>query len=219
MWRVDLHAHTHHSSDGLIAPRDFIRRAREAGLDRIAVTDHNTLRGALEACALDPEFVIPGEEVKTTDGELLAFYVKEEIPRGLAPEEAIRRLRAQGAVISVSHPFDRLRSGAWKEPDLRKIIGLVDALEGANARCLYAEDNRLALQYARRYSLPVTAGSDGHENSELGRMGLEMPAFTDAASFRAALSAAKPFGSLSPWWVHFFSTYAKWKKRLGKRRG
>jgi predicted metal-dependent phosphoesterase TrpH len=212
--RTDFHTHTVFSRDGLTDIPQFIAAARQAGLDRVAVTDHNTLRGALEAAALAPEMIIIGEEIMTTEGELLGYYLQKEISKGLTPEETVARLRDQGAAISVSHPFDRLRHGAWKVDALRRILPAVDAVEGFNARCLFAEDNRRADSFARENKIAATAGSDAHIAYELGAAGLEVPPFHDAATLRAALPQAAVFGRLSPWWVHFFSTYAKWKKRI-----
>jgi predicted metal-dependent phosphoesterase TrpH len=212
--RTDFHTHTVFSRDGLTGVPQFIAAAKRVGLDRVAVTDHNTVRGALEAAALAPDLIIPGEEIMTTEGELLGYYLRKNIPKGLTPEETIARLRDQGAVISVSHPFDRLRHGAWKLDALRRILPLVDAVEGFNARCLFAEDNRRTDQFARENSKSMTAGSDAHIAYELGAAGLEVPPFHDAATLRAALPRAVVFGRLLPFWVHFFSTYAKWKKRI-----
>ncbi len=217
LWRVDFHSHTAYSKDGLAAIRSFVDSARRAELQRIAVTDHNTIRGARDAFSLAPDLIIPGEEIMTREGELLGYYVREEIPKGLTPEDAITRLREQGAVISVSHPFDRLRRGAWKTDALARIAPKVDAVEGFNARCLFAGDNRSAAEFARSRNLPVTAGSDAHAAFELGACGLELPPFHDGPSLLAALRGARVFGRLSPWWVHFFSTYAKWKKRISAR--
>jgi predicted metal-dependent phosphoesterase TrpH len=214
LWRVDFHTHTIHSKDGLTRIQLFLEAARRAGLDRVAITDHNTIRGALEAAALAPDFVIPGEEIMTSEGELLGYYLREEIPRGLSPEETIARLRAQDAAISVSHPFDRLRRGAWKPGALARIAPLVDAIEGFNARCLFPADNRAAMEFAAARRLPVTAGSDAHAKLELGVCAAELPPFHDGPTLRAALRGARVSGRLSPWWVHFISTYAKWKKRL-----
>jgi predicted metal-dependent phosphoesterase TrpH len=215
-WRVDFHTHTVFSKDGLTAVRAYIEAARQAGLQRVAVTDHNTIRGALEAFSLAPDLIVPGEEIMTRAGELLGYYVREEIPKGLSPEEAISRLREQGAAVSVSHPFDRFRRGAWSPDALARIAPLVDAVEGFNARCLLAADNRDAADFARGRNLPVTAGSDAHAAFELGRCGLEIPPFHDGPSLAAAWRGARVFGRLSPWWVHFVSTYAKWKKRVIK---
>ena len=149
MLALELHSHTHASEDSLSRPADIVRTCRRRGIDRIAITDHNAISGALEAQALAPELVIVGEEIMTTQGELLAYFVKERIPPKLDPFETIRRLRAQGAAISVSHPFDRYRGGAWQEQDLRGIVALVDAIEVFNARCVHAEDNARALAFAR----------------------------------------------------------------------
>jgi predicted metal-dependent phosphoesterase TrpH len=214
-WRVDFHTHTVYSKDGLTGIRPFLEAARRAGLDRVAVTDHNTVRGALEAASLTPDLVIPGVEIQTSEGELLGFYIRGEIPRGLLPEETISRLREQGAAVSVSHPFDRFRRGAWNERTLARIVPLVDAVEGFNARCLFADDNRQAAEFARKNGLPITAGSDAHAALEIGAAGLELPPFHDGASLRAAFRRARAFGRLSPWWVHLFSQYAKLRKRLG----
>ncbi len=215
--RADFHTHTFYSPDGSTDILKFIAASRRAGLDRVAVTDHNTLRGALEAAALAPDLIIPGEEIMTTEGELLGYYLRKEIPKGLTPEAAIALLRDQGAAISVSHPFDRLRHGAWKIDALRRILPLVDAIEEFNARCLFTEDNWRADIFACENKVLATAGSDAHTAFELGAAGLELPPFQDAATLHAALPQAKVFGRLSPWWVHFFSTYAKWKKRLAGR--
>ncbi len=104
MWKVDLHSHTIYSKDCLTRAADLITRARAVGLDKIAVTEHNRLDGALAAKKLAPDLVIVGEEIMTTHGEIIAYFVSEVVPRGLSPQETIRRLRDQGAVISIPHP-------------------------------------------------------------------------------------------------------------------
>ncbi len=215
MLRVDLHLHTRDSKDSLLAPERLLAAARRAGLSRIAVTDHNTARTALALAEREPHFVIPGEEILTTRGELLAYFIREEVPPGLTPVATIDRLRAQGAVISVSHPFDRLRSGHWALNDLMDIAPHLDALEGFNARCLFQGDNGRARAFALQHELPITAGSDAHAAWEVGRAGLELAPFSTADEFRVALGAATVFGKRAPWWVHLFSRYASLRKRLG----
>src|SRR5262245_59672223 len=129
MLTLELHSHTYASGDCLMRPADIVKTCQRKAITKLAVTDHNTLRGALELQAIAPELVIIGEEIMTTQGELLGYFLKEKIPPKLSPAETITRLRAQGAAISVSHPFDRLRKGAWHESDLAAIIELVDAIE------------------------------------------------------------------------------------------
>ncbi len=129
MLSVEFHCHTYASKDSLTRPADLVKAARRKGLDRLVITDHNSIAGALESRAIDPQLVIVGEEIMTTKGEILAAYVQEEIPALLSPQETIRRLKEQGAFISVSHPFDEMRAGGWQESDLLEIVPFVDAIE------------------------------------------------------------------------------------------
>lgn len=217
--RVELHCHSHRSADCLVRPAELLQRARREGLDRIAITDHNRVRGALEACKLDPQRVIVGEEIQTTKGELLAFFVKELVPRGLEPGEAIARLREQGALISVSHPFDSNRSGAWDRDDLLAIAEEVDAIEIFNARCLTPAPNHQAEEFARSHDLLGTAGSDAHSLGEIGRATMVLPPFNDAQGMKRALALARVEARLSSPFVHFHSRWAVWRKSVEKRSG
>lgn len=211
---ADLHCHTYRSKDCLMQPERLVAVARQRGLDRLAITDHNRIEGALEAHALDPDRIIVGEEIFTNKGELLGYYMSELVPARLEPMEAIERLRAQGAVISVSHPLDPMRGGAWEEADLREILPYVDAIEVFNARSLTQAANDRALALAREAGLPGTAGSDSHAYLEVGRTRLRLPHFHDAAGLRAALQQAEVIGRLSSPLVHFFSRYASLHKRF-----
>lgn len=217
MWNVELHCHTYRSGDSLADPRRLLEICRRRGIDRLAITDHNTIRGAREAAALDPQRVIVGEEIQTTEGELLAYFLTDEVPPGLSPRETIERLRRQGAVISVSHPFDALRSGSWQEQALRRILPRVDGVEIFNARTMSDTPNLRAARLAAEAGLPGLAGSDAHAPFEVGRGLTRLPAFEDADGFRAALASARLVTRRSPWWVHLVSRYAVWRKRLGWR--
>ena len=160
-----------------------------------------------------PELIIIGEEVMTTKGELLAAFVKELIPRGLSPAQTIKMLREQEAFISVSHPFDSTRSGAWAVDELLKIAPFVDAIEVFNSRCWSMEQNQLAADFASANSLSGTVGSDAHSSYELGRSTLVLPTFNNAAELKAVIASAKQDINMSPFWVHFISTWAKLSKK------
>jgi predicted metal-dependent phosphoesterase TrpH len=214
---AELHCHTCYSNDSLMLPGRLIDVARQRGLQRLAITDHNAIDGARRASELDPELIVPGEEIMTTGGELLAYYVSELIPPGLTPEMTIDILRRQGAVIAVAHPFDPLRAGHWDETELREILPLVDAVEVFNARVATQAQNRRALALAVSAAKPGIAGSDAHAYLEVGRTTTRLPAFHDPASLRAALAACEVHGRLSPYWVHLLSRYAKWKRDSGWR--
>ena len=105
----------------------------------------------------------------TTRGEILAAFLTEEVPPGLSPQETIRRLKDQGAFLSVSHPFDRWRSGGWQEADLLEILPEVDAVEVYNSRCMNPRFNQEARAFAEKHGLAGTVGSDAHAAVELGR--------------------------------------------------
>ncbi|MBI3158017.1 MAG: hypothetical protein HYZ26_00270 [Chloroflexi bacterium] len=216
---VEFHCHTRASQDCLTRPEALLAACRAGGIDRVAITDHNTLAGALAAQALEPGRVIVGEEIMTTRGELLAFFVRDEIPAGLEPEEAIRRLRAQAAFISVSHPFDRFRKGGWAETDLLKILPLVDAIEVFNARCLPRRFNAEAAAFAAEHGVAGTAGSDAHSRREVGRAAMRLPAFGDAEGLRQSLKQASFTPRHSGPGVRLISRYASLARRLGLAAG
>jgi predicted metal-dependent phosphoesterase TrpH len=213
MLSVEFHSHTHASHDSLTPPQDLINAARLKGIDRLIITDHNTIAGARAAQALDPELVIVGEEIMTTRGEILAAFVIEEVPSHLSPAEAIRRLKDQGAFISVSHPFDRLRSGGWDENDLLEIISHVDAIEVYNSRCMFPGFNRAAKRFAEKYNIAGTVGSDAHAAFEVGRSFLVLEQFEGAEQMRQVIRSGTPHVKWSPPWFHFVSRYASVRKK------
>jgi predicted metal-dependent phosphoesterase TrpH len=211
--RVDFHCHTHYSSDSITRIPALLKAAHAHGVDRLVITDHNCLQGARAAFALEPGFIIVGEEIQTRYGEFLASFVKEEIPKGMDPFKVIELLRAQGAFISVSHPFDEFRSG-WPLAVLKEVAPLVDAIETNNARVLRLNMNEEAAAFAAQYRLPGTAGSDAHHPYEVGRLTLDLPSFSTADELRVVIGQGKVIGKISPSWVHGFSVIAKTAKRL-----
>jgi predicted metal-dependent phosphoesterase TrpH len=211
--KVDFHTHTNSSMDSLTTPQAIIAAARRRGLGRLVITDHNSIAGARLAQRLAPDLVIVGEEIMTQSGELLASFVEEEIPAGLPVKEAIRRLRQQGAFISVSHPFDRARSG-FALPDLDEIAPLVDAIEVYNARCVFERTNRLAQQYALAHGLAGTAGSDGHIAWEIGGAFLKVPVFNNAEELRQVIHKGEPLGRLVSLPVHAYASLISIPKRI-----
>ena len=212
--RIEFHCHTIYSKDSLVSIEKLLETCKRKGIDRIVITDHNTTTGAIHAKKIDPQRVIVGEEILTQKGELLAAFMQEEIPAGLTPLETITRLRDQGAFISVSHPFDQMRKGHWQTSDLLEIPPLVDAIETFNARCMSADFNRQAQDFAREHEVASTVGSDAHAAFEIGRAAMILPEFEDADSLKKALPQAQFEMQLSSPLVHFTSRYAVWYKML-----
>jgi len=212
--RVEFHCHTIFSKDSLTQPQALVDACRRKGIDRIVVTDHNTIAGARAAQALDPERVIVGEEIMTTRGEILAAFVSEEIPKGLTPQETIQRVKDQGAFISVSHPFDRLRKGGWKEADLLEILPEVDAIEVYNSRCMNPRFNREARQFAEKHNIAGTVGSDAHVTFELGRSLMTLEPFEGPQGMRKVIRSGTSRVRWSPPWIHVTSRYATIYKKV-----
>ena len=212
--RVELHLHSYASHDSLIQPQKLLDHCAQIGIDRVAITDHNRIDGALAANALAPDRVIVGEEIETTQGEILGYFMREWIPGGLEPMVTIERLRAQGAVISVSHPFEQTRGPKWTYDQLLAIAPHVDAIETFNARCFTDQPNEEAAAFAMEHGIQGTVGSDAHSLFEVGRAVLHMPPFEDAPGFLAALPVSHPQTRLSPPYVHLFSRYAYFHKKI-----
>jgi predicted metal-dependent phosphoesterase TrpH len=211
--RVDLHVHTSYSKDGLLSPEEIVVNCEKQRLQALAITDHDTIAGALAVRDLAPFPVIIGQEVSTSDGEVMGLFLEREVPSNLAPREAIALIREQGGLAGVPHPCDRLRREALGERVVKEIAAELDFVEGFNSRVTIPGDNRRAQELARSRGLPCTAGSDAHSGYELGRAYVEMLPFADKEEFLERLSAGRMVGSLSPLWVHAFSVYARLRRR------
>jgi predicted metal-dependent phosphoesterase TrpH len=212
---MDMHLHTHRSFDCLSRPHQILETARRRGIDRLVITDHNEIRGALELHDLDPNRIIIGEEIKTAEGfDLIGIFISELIPAGTPAIEAAAVIRDQGGIVYLPHPFDAARAGATRFLD--RIAHTVDVVEVHNSRCWLPSFDQRALDWARRHDKLIGAGSDAHTPREIGRGLVELPNFEpDRASFLAALADATITTAVrsSPL-VRLSSTYAKLYKRV-----
>jgi hypothetical protein len=191
-FRVDLHAHTRCSTDAWTAPAVLVRRAAAVGLDRIAVTDHGRLDGALEAAALAPDRIIVGEEVRCREGvDLIGLFLREPLPDHASIAEAAAAIRNQGGVVYAPHPFAYLT----RAPERAAVVlAVADVVEVFNARAFAPAWNRRAARAAAAAGRPGFASTDAHFPWEIGRAWTALPRFTDAVSFLAAACSARPMG-------------------------
>ena len=191
---VDLHMHTDWSHDCSIPVAQLLERAEEIGLGAIAITDHNTFGGALEAAELARArnlVVIPGEEMKTDgQGEVIGLFLEEEIPRGMSFADTIAAIREQGGLVYLPHPFDRLH--AIPDPaTLHRHLAEIDVFEVFNARLLRDSFNDEALRFARKYRLLEGAGSDAHVLQGVGTGVVRMRRFDGPEEFLLSLRTAE----------------------------
>jgi predicted metal-dependent phosphoesterase TrpH len=207
--RADLHVHTIYSGDSRTTLEQAIARCQQVGINCLAVTDHNRIAGALEMQRIAPFKVIVGEEIHTRNGEVIGFFMQEEIPKGLPVDETVRRIKEQGGLVGVPHPFDNLRQSALQRSSLEQILPQIDIIEAFNARVMLRRHNDMAAAFAAERGLPASAGSDAHTVGEIGKAYVEMPEFGNQQEFLAALSQGKVIGRVSPPWVHIWSSWSR----------
>ena len=177
MLKVDLHIHTYNSPDSGAPISSIVNRCLQMGLDCIAVTDHNTIKGALEVRDAAPFQVIVGEEVKSASGDIIGLFLNETVPKGLSARDTIDAIKSQGGLVLIPHPFDRFRPSAIGKDALLDILPSVDAIEAFNAHNLLARDNRRAEEFTAEKQVIPAACSDSHTPLELGRTYMEMDEF------------------------------------------
>jgi predicted metal-dependent phosphoesterase TrpH len=188
---ADLHIHTEYSKDCTSSVEAVLATARDVGLGAVAIADHNTIEGGLAARELAGKdlIVIVAEEVKTACGEVIGLFLEEEIPGGLSFEETLSRIKEQGGLVYIPHPFDRLRT----TPSYRVMMDNVyriDAIETYNARVFHSSFNLNAERFAAKYHLPAGAGSDAHVLPGIGTAMLRLPRFATPDEFLASLREA-----------------------------
>ncbi len=167
-----------------------MRQAIKRGIDCAAVSDHNNIVGATEVAKIAPFRVIIAEEIKSSEGEIIGLFLREEIPRGLTMAETIERIREQGGLVYLPHPFDRLHT----IPDARTLhrhLGEIDVFEVYNSRLFFDAYNDEALRFARKYNLTMGAGSDAHVLQGIGTALLRMRAFATPEEFLQSLRSAE----------------------------
>jgi predicted metal-dependent phosphoesterase TrpH len=167
MLKLDLHVHSQYSEDGAGHPKDIMKQLQIKGLQGMAVTDHNNIQGSLEALKLKPKdfIIIPGMEISTADGHLIALGVKENIPRDLSVEETVDKIIDAGGIAVVPHLFRKM-SGIKKEK-LQIIYEKIPAIEVFNG-CSLPETNIKTAKVAKEFKLGGTGGSDAHDPSYAG---------------------------------------------------
>jgi len=189
MLRVDLHLHSHYSHDGRSSLDELIQRAHECRLDRIALTDHNTVEGALNFLRIAPELAIVGEEIKTLEGEVIGLFITSRVPPFLAPEEAMDRIHEMGGLTYMPHPLDRHRAN-FRAERMVELANRIDVIESYNPWC-DAAANTAAARLAEELGKPQATGSDSHSAEELGRSWMEMEEYSSPDDFLEKLRDAR----------------------------
>ena len=214
MIKADLHIHTCYSVDCLTPLERITERCLQRGINCIAVADHNTIAGALRLREIAPFKVIVAEEILTVAGEIMGLFLSEAVPPGLSPQETISRIRDQGGLVAIPHPFGR--STPWHRNVLvsPEILSQVDIIEAFNSRTPLSGSIRRAAMLAKEQGKGASAGSDAHTLGEIGRAYVQMPDFNGPEDFLASLVQGQIVGQRSSYLAHFASTWAKIRRHI-----
>ncbi len=196
------------SGDCTTTPDELIAAVDESGIDVLCITDHNVIAGAQALTDQLSCRVIVGEELRVGQGELIGLFLSERIPMGIPLLDAARRIREQGGVVYIPHPFDPMRN-CLRAEEIDELVaeGLVDAIEGHNSKTSLQSLNRQAVEYGERHGLCVGAGSDAHVPGALGAGYVVMPDFDGPAEFLAGLASAQIVG-------HHYDKPRPWTPRI-----
>ena len=198
MLKADLHVHSEYSPDSESSLGDIIDHCTANGINCVAITDHNEIAGAVELKKIAPFNVIVGEEILTSSGEIIGLFLTEHIPAQLSAEETVKRIKAQGGLVLIPHPFDRyFRPSAIDREALETIVSDVDIIEVFNSHTVICSDSGQALKFAKKHGLLASAGSDAHLVSELGNAYIEMPDFSSIEEFKRSLARGKLKGQMA----------------------
>jgi hypothetical protein len=218
---IDLHCHTSASFDSLARPGDVARAAAARGLTHLVVTDHDRIDGALAAREAAPAglTVIVGEEIRTSDGDLIAAYLERAVAPGMSAAGTVAAVREQGGLVGIPHPFDRLRGSMLRDVRMSTLVALVDWVEVHNAR-LVGGGNERAAGLAREHGLAGVAVSDAHSVLEVGVAYTALDGDPSTpAGLLAALSSAEIVPGRASYVIRLWTPVAKTVNHLrGNRR-
>jgi predicted metal-dependent phosphoesterase TrpH len=214
---LDPHIHSTYSSDSTASPRDIVKKAKSIGLDAIAVADHNTIKGALatmeEAKKIENFVVIPAMEISSNKGHIVALGIKEDVEKGLTPEDTVKKVRELGGIAIAAHPFVSYREGLCdhvKELD-------IDAIETLNSRYVFGYSNWRAKNLAEKRNIPEIGASDAHFLGAIGSCVTELEADLSSESIIDGILSGKTnvFGDRTPLPLILKEVINKKIKRMG----
>lgn len=197
---IDPHIHSIYSKDSRMTPEEIIKRSRKIGLDAVAIADHNSIEGSKEGMKelkeVDDFVLIPAIEISTLKGHVVALGVEEEIKSNLSPEETVDKVREQGGIAIIPHPFVRYREGLCdyvKELD-------IDAIETLNSRYIFGYSNWRAKKLAEEKKIPQIGASDAHFLGAIGSCITEIDADFSVDSILKGILSGKTrvFGDRTP---------------------
>lgn len=216
MVNLELHCHTNHSACGFIRPENIEPLCLKKGIDVIAITDHNTIQGALRVRQLAQKItVIVAEEIKTSKGDIIGYFLEREIPSLMTPADTINAIKDQGGIVSVPHPFDQMRTSRLSPDTLNLILDKIDMIEIFNSRDILKKQNTAVIRQALENGVVPVSASDAHFGVEIGHSITAIEAFDTPAQFLKNLRNAECLRQKScSLWVHIATKLLKFWKQI-----
>jgi predicted metal-dependent phosphoesterase TrpH len=194
--KIDLHVHTIYSSDSFITPKQLVYYAKKRGLDGVAVTDHDRQDGALRICRQTDFLVVPGMEISSADGHIVALNVQETVPKGLRSEETVTRIHKAGGIAIACHPATFFKGSLG-----RHTTSSFDAIEVINSSAFpFRYSQKRSEELACRLGVARVAGTDAHFAPEIGYAFTLIDAEPDVGEITNAIKNGKcePCGGAIP---------------------
>lgn len=214
MYKIDLHTHSFASPDGGISVNQYKHALANGQLDMIAVTDHNRIDAAQALHHELGDKVIVGEEIMTTQGEIVGLFLTEAIPGGLTPQAVVTQIKAQGGLVYIPHPFETIRKGLHPAV-LDEIANQVDLIEVYNGRAFAQDRSQQAVVWAKLNQVPGLASSDAHGAHGLGRTFSRVPELPNRTNFMEIVKQATPVAGKPTVRALFYPKYHRLRKKLG----
>lgn len=209
-----FHIHTCFSKDCNTSLKEISHTCLVNDVNTVIITDHDTIDGALELMRIvDKKLrVIIGEEITTTDGEIIGLFLEEAVLPHKNAVETIADIKKQGGLVCIPHPFDSFRKERIQPNVLNKIIDSIDIIEVFNSRNIFNNDNKQALEFAVRMKKIKIAGSDAHTSQEIKNSFIDIEYFLNNEDFLSNLENAKMSANQSPFYVHLITKMIKMRK-------
>jgi predicted metal-dependent phosphoesterase TrpH len=194
--KIDLHVHTIYSYDSLITPKELVQYAKERGLDGVAITDHGRVDSALKIAKETDLLIVPGIEIESLSGHIVALNVQEPVPKGLDASETVDRIHAEGGIAVACHPVTFFKGSLGKRTNSK-----FDAVEVINSSAIpFNRSVRHAQLLASQLELARVAGSDAHYGPEIGCAYTVIDAEKEVGKIVEAIKrgSCQPFGNAIP---------------------
>ena len=216
--RADFHIHSRFSPDSRFKVKDLIESCTTKHLNLIAVTDHHTIEGAREIQGEAPFPVIIGQEILSSDGEIIGLFLNKTIKKQMSAKETVKAIKDQGGFVQIPHPFDRFRNNHISQKALLEILAEVDIIEVFNARTILTRDIDQSIQFyldnKEKFDLHKVGVTDSHTSYEIGKSYTELPMYNGQEDFLDSLNHGTVIGKKISPFIHAITRYNSWVKKL-----